>query len=43
MAVLTVAGAARLEGAVSVQGAKNSALPLLAATILCGDVCRWVR
>jgi len=40
MAVLTVAGAARLEGAVSVQGAKNSALPLLAATILCGDVCR---
>ena len=40
MAVLTVAGAVRLEGAVSVQGAKNSALPLLAATILCGDVCR---
>ncbi len=28
-----------LEGSVSIDGAKNSALPILAATMLCGDVC----
>ncbi len=29
----------RLNGSITVQGAKNSALPILAATILCGDRC----
>lgn len=32
---LVVEGGSKIEGEISVQGAKNSALPLLAATILC--------
>ena len=39
MAVLTVTGGRRLEGCLQVQGAKNSVLPLLAATLLCDDIC----
>ena len=34
MSRLLVAGRQRLEGEVSVQGAKNSALPIIAATLL---------
>lgn len=33
---IVINGGKRLEGEISVQGAKNSALPLLAATVLCG-------
>ena len=29
----------KLSGSISVQGAKNSSLPILASTILCGDTC----
>jgi UDP-N-acetylglucosamine 1-carboxyvinyltransferase len=36
---LKIAGPCRLQGEVSVQGAKNSALPLLAASILCREEC----
>lgn len=34
---LTINGGHRLNGAVSLQGAKNSTLPILAATLVCGD------
>lgn len=40
MSVILVEGGQRLSGAVTVQGAKNSVLPILAATVLCGGVCR---
>ena len=40
MALLTIEGGRRLEGILSVQGAKNSVLPLLAATLLSAGVCR---
>lgn len=33
---LIIRGGKRLEGEITVQGAKNSALPILAATLLCG-------
>lgn len=33
---IVINGSKRLEGEISVQGAKNSALPLLAAAVLCG-------
>ncbi|MCL1866173.1 MAG: UDP-N-acetylglucosamine 1-carboxyvinyltransferase [Oscillospiraceae bacterium] len=33
--ILTIEGGRRLEGEIAVQGAKNSMLPLLAATVLC--------
>ena len=36
-------GGRPLTGELTVQGAKNSVLPILAATILCGDFCRIVH
>lgn len=39
MGRILVAGGQRLSGEITVQGAKNSVLPILAATILCGDTC----
>ncbi|MBR5217151.1 MAG: UDP-N-acetylglucosamine 1-carboxyvinyltransferase [Oscillospiraceae bacterium] len=41
--LITVTGGRRLSGEVTVQGAKNSVLPILAATILSGDTCRIRR
>ena len=40
MSLLTIEGGRRLEGTLMVQGAKNSVLPLLAATLLSAGVCR---
>ena len=37
--LLSVRGGRRLEGEVTIQGAKNSVLPILAATLLCGTPC----
>ena len=39
MRAITVEGGRRLRGELTVQGAKNSVLPILAACVLCGDVC----
>ena len=39
MRVIAVEGGSRLRGELTVQSAKNSVLPILAATILSGDVC----
>ena len=39
MSRLIVTGGNRLFGKISVQGAKNSVLPILAATVLCNGVC----
>lgn len=39
MSLIAVEGGRRLCGEIAVQGAKNSVLPILAATILSGDVC----
>ncbi len=39
MAKLHIEGQKKLDGSISVQGAKNSALPILAGTVLCKDVC----
>ena len=39
MSVFVVDGGRRLAGEVSVQGSKNSALPILAATLLCRGEC----
>ncbi len=39
MSVITIYGKKRLEGEIKVQGAKNSALPILAATVLCSSQC----
>ena len=39
MEKLLIEGGRPLYGTVSVQGAKNSVLPILAATILCADTC----
>lgn len=39
METLVIEGGRRLAGVLTVQGAKNSVLPILAATLLCGDVC----
>ena len=39
MSVFAVDGGRRLAGEVSVQGSKNSALPILAATLLCRGEC----
>lgn len=39
MAVLTIEGGKRLSGEVEIHGAKNSALPILAATFLCNEKC----
>lgn len=38
MSEIIISGGKRLEGAVHVHGAKNSVLPILAATILSGSV-----
>ena len=43
MSLILVEGGRRLNGAITVQGAKNSVLPILAATLLCGDTCRIRR
>ena len=39
MNVIAVEGGRTLQGELTVQSAKNSVLPILAATILCGDTC----
>ena len=39
MSVIAIEGGNRIYGEITVQGAKNSVLPILAATILSGDVC----
>ncbi|MDR1565144.1 MAG: UDP-N-acetylglucosamine 1-carboxyvinyltransferase [Oscillospiraceae bacterium] len=39
MSRLVIKGGKHLEGEVYIHGAKNSSLPVLAATILCGDIC----
>ena len=39
MSLITVEGGRKLCGEIAVQSAKNSVLPILAATILSGDVC----
>ena len=39
MSLIIVEGGHSLSGEVSIQGAKNSVLPILAATVLCADVC----
>lgn len=36
---IIIRGGRRLEGEIAVQGAKNSALPILASTVLCKDEC----
>ena len=40
MSQITIAGGHPLQGELTVQGAKNSVLPILAATVLCADSCR---
>lgn len=40
MSVILVEGGRQLSGAVTVQGAKNSVLPMLAAAVLCPGICR---
>lgn len=42
MAYLTIEGGRPLHGRIPVQCAKNSVLPVLAATVLAGDTCRLV-
>lgn len=39
MSKILIEGSKRLSGEISLQGAKNSVLPVLAATILCGGEC----
>ena len=43
MGPITIEGGHRLNGEAAVQGAKNSVLPILAATLLCGGECRIRR
>ncbi len=43
MSQITIRGGRPLRGEITVQGAKNSVLPILAATLLSGDVCRIER
>lgn len=38
MSAFLIEGGSRLSGSVAVQGAKNSVLPILAATILSGGI-----
>ena len=40
MSHLRITGGRPLRGEIAVQGAKNSVLPILSATILCADACR---
>ena len=42
MGIITIQGGTPLQGETVIQGAKNSALPILAASLLSGDVCRIV-
>ena len=37
MSVYIVGGSSRIEGSLKIHGAKNSALPILAAAVICGD------
>ena len=39
MSEIKIKGGKRLTGEIDIQGAKNSVLPVLAATILCGNEC----
>ena len=39
MSEIIINGARKLSGEIDIQGAKNSVLPVLAATILCGGEC----
>lgn len=39
MKKLVVTGGQRLRGELSLQGSKNSALPIMAAALLCGEDC----
>jgi len=39
MAYYRIRGGKRLEGAVTISGAKNAALAIIPATILCGESC----
>lgn len=39
MSEIVINGGRKLEGEITVQGAKNSVLPVLAATVLCGGEC----
>ena len=39
MSEIIIGGGKRLSGDLNVQGAKNSVLPVLAATVLCGKEC----
>ena len=39
MAYYKITGGKRLEGAVTISGAKNAALAIIPATILCGESC----
>lgn len=39
MSEIKIKGGRRLDGEINIQGAKNSVLPVLAATILCGGEC----
>ncbi len=39
MSKLIIEGSRRLSGEVKIQGAKNSVLPILAASIMCKDEC----
>lgn len=43
MSTITINGGVPLLGELTVQGAKNSVLPILAATILCADTCRIIH
>ena len=40
MSAIIIRGGRPLSGSLTVQGAKNSVLPILAATLLSGEVCR---
>lgn len=40
MSKLVINGGNRIEGTLRIHGAKNSSLPVLAATLLCGGLCR---
>ena len=39
MSELLITGGNRLNGVIDLQGAKNSALPILSASLLCGTPC----
>lgn len=39
---IIIEGGRRLCGEIEVHGSKNSALPILAATVLTGDKCKYI-